>query len=560
MKHPVIAIGLDSADPVILEKWMDQGYLKNLNRIRQRGAYGRLHNTAYYAGGSEAFSSTEPLWVQFCTGVLPHRTGFWDTVEYDPKTYGVRCDAYRGYDYQEFPLFYALGDDYKVAAFDVPVSTISDNLNGLQVLGWGGHHPFVPSVSQPSNVLPEIIEKYGENPVLRKDNGGWWDLKYKAWIQQAIADSLQARVAVIKDLLKRDQWDLFVTGFGETHSAGHDLYDRSQPDHLLHDHLRQSGLTEPDPMRTAYERVDAAIGEILDEAPEDANVVIFAVHGMAANNTDLLSMFLIGEIMYRFNHPGKMALAPGKYGAPVPPPNTKTIRNSWAGEVWRTINEPNPIKRFLNNWLPKRFLQKGQHGLLSPYPLMANGTELGWMPGYLYRPLWPKMKAFAIPGFSDGQVRINLKGREAEGIVEPAEYDALCDQITEMLYGWRDARTQQPMVKNVVRTRVDNPLDTNPKLCHADLVVAWNPIPTDVIEHPTLGRIGPVSLNRPGAHRARGFVMAMGPDIEPGTTVEGGSTVDLAPTILNLLGAPLPDHLDGKPLIDAVKAPCSTPV
>ncbi|MGG6297990.1 alkaline phosphatase family protein [Leptolyngbya sp. AN02str] len=555
MKHPVIAIGLDSADPVVLEQWMAQGHLKNLNRIRQAGAYGRLRSTAYYAGGQDDFSSTEPLWAQFNTGCLAHKTGFWDTVRYDPTTYGVRCDAFHGgYNYCEYDLFYALGQDYKVAAFDVPVSTISQNVNGLQVLGWGGHHPFVPSVSEPAGLLPEILGKYGENPVLRRDNGRWWDESYKGWLLNAIAGSLSARVSIIKDLLKRDRWDLFVTGMGETHSAAHDLYDRSQPDHLLHQHFSQQGGTNPDPMLQAYENVDAALGEILDAAPDGAYVMVFSLHGIAANNTDQLSMFFLAEMLYRMNFPGKMALAPGKAGTPPPPPITKPIRRSWPGEIWRKIYEPNPIKRFLNNWVPKQFLQKGQHGLLSPYPLMEDGTELGWMPAYLYRPLWPTMKAFAIPAFSDGQVRINLKGREAEGIVDPSEYDALCDQITEMLYGWVDGRTGQRLVKNIIRTRT-NPLDTDPKLCHADLVVVWNPIPTDVVDHPTLGRIGPITLNRPGAHRARGFVMAQGPGIEPGTHLDEGSAVDLAPTILNLMGAPLPDYLDGEPLLRPTAAP-----
>ncbi|NJO72889.1 MAG: hypothetical protein HC833_03430 [Leptolyngbyaceae cyanobacterium RM1_406_9] len=38
----VIAIGLDSADPVLLEQWMSQGHLKKLRQFRQQGAYGRL--------------------------------------------------------------------------------------------------------------------------------------------------------------------------------------------------------------------------------------------------------------------------------------------------------------------------------------------------------------------------------------------------------------------------------------------------------------------------------------------------------------------------------------
>jgi predicted AlkP superfamily phosphohydrolase/phosphomutase len=42
--NPVIAIGLDAVEPSLLEKWMSQGYLKNLSRLREQGIYGRLDN------------------------------------------------------------------------------------------------------------------------------------------------------------------------------------------------------------------------------------------------------------------------------------------------------------------------------------------------------------------------------------------------------------------------------------------------------------------------------------------------------------------------------------
>ncbi|NES45376.1 MAG: nucleotide pyrophosphatase, partial [Moorea sp. SIO2C4] len=56
MKTPVIAIGLDAADPLLLENWMSQGHLKTLNKIRQQGIYGRLNNTVNYNKKTVEFS------------------------------------------------------------------------------------------------------------------------------------------------------------------------------------------------------------------------------------------------------------------------------------------------------------------------------------------------------------------------------------------------------------------------------------------------------------------------------------------------------------------------
>ncbi|MDJ0634035.1 MAG: alkaline phosphatase family protein [Xenococcaceae cyanobacterium MO_188.B29] len=551
MKKQVIAIGLDAAEPKLVEQWMSEGHLPNLSKIKQQGIYGRLHNSVNYQGGLAEFSSTEPLWVMMATGCLPHKTGFWDTITYDPKTYQVGCDSvYGGYDYQEYKPFYALGDDYKVAAFDIPVTRVCPGVNGIQITGWGGHHPFHPSDSEPKELLSSIIEQYGENPVYRKDNGIWWDKEYFNWVTQSVEKSVATRTQVCCDLLQKDDWDLFITGFGETHTLGHDLYNLSQPDHPLYPYTNKID-TLGDPMLKGFQQVDQAIGKILAIAPENASVVLFAVHGMGANLTDLLSMMLLPEVIYRFNFPGKAALGYGDINQPAPPLITRNIRNGWSAEVWRQIYEPNPLKKLWHTWTHKKFLSGSKHGLLSPYPLMDKKVELSWMPALWYSSLWSEMKAFALPGFADGHIRINLKGRDRNGIVEPSEYDALCNEITEVLYRLIDGRSKQSLVKQVVRTR-KSPLDDDPKLPDPDLIVIWQDIPTDLVDSPDVGRIGPVTYNRPGGHRENGFLLAKGQGIAPNSNLSTGRAVDIGATILNLMGATIPNYFDGKPLLQSL--------
>ena len=548
MKKPVIAIGLDAADPKLIEQWMSEGHLPNLSKVREQGIYGRLHNSVNYQGGSAEFSSTEPLWVMMATGCLPDKTGFWDTITYAPETYKVGCDPiYGGYDYQEYKPFYALGDDYRVAAFDVPVTRVCSGVNGLQITGWGGHHPFYPSESEPSEILPRIIEQYGNNPVYRKDNGIWWDKNYFNWVTKSVEKSVATRAQICCDILKKDNWDLFITGFGETHTLGHDLYNMSQPDHPLYPYTNKID-TLGDPMLKGFQQVDRAVGRILDVAPEDSYVVLFAVHGMGANLTDLLSMMLLPEIIYRFNFPGKAALGYGDIDRPAPPIITNKIRNGWSAEVWRQVYEPNPIKKLWHTWTHKKFLREPKHGLLSPYPLLEKKVELSWMPAFWYSSLWPQMKAFALPAYADGHIRINLKGRDRDGIVEPSEYDALCNEITDVLYRLKDGRSQQSLVKQVVRTR-KSPLDNDSKLPDPDLIVVWHEIPTDVVDSPDVGRIGPITYNRPGGHRENGFLLAKGEGITANSDLSTGRAVDIGPTILNLMGAEIPEYFDGKPLL-----------
>ncbi len=132
--------------------------------------------------------------------------------------------------------------------------------------------------------------------------------------------------------------------------------------------------------------------------------------------------------------------------------------------------------------------------------------------------------------------------------MEPEEYDALCEEITELLYDLQDGRTGKPVVKHVAKTR-KFPTDDDPKLPDADLVVLWDQPATDVVDSSQLGRVGPLTHCRAGGHRGEGFLMAKGPGIVPGSDLPKGEVVDLPPTILNLMNAPLPDYFEGKPLI-----------
>lgn len=543
MKKTVIAIGLDAADPELLETWMAQGYLKNLKRLREEGSYGRLTNLEYY--------KAETPWTTFLTGCLPQKTGYWAPFKFYEGSYNVA--ETQAYDFAEYPPFYALGDDYRIAVFDMPQSKLSDQVDGLQVLAWGAHSPQTPSHSLPAPLYDSLNVRYGKHPALHRDHGDWWDQAYLNRLKTNLAKGIERRIQICRDWLKQEHWDLFLTVFGETHSAGHDFWYLSQPDHPLYPY--KSTRWTADPMLETFEAVDNAIGEILNDVAEDVYVAVFSVHGSGNNTTDVSSMLFLPEFLYRFNFPGKVMFAAGKSGTRISSMATSPKRKTWTGEIWQRKHDRNPIKRFFRQQLPSKLHQyldqifgTPPEDVLSPEQLREQGHSLFWQPTMWYSPLWPKMKAFALPSFSEGYIRINLQGREPQGIVTLEEYDTLCEVLMQQLYKITNARTGAPIVKKVVRTRQSTD-ERNPKLPEADLVVIWAEEPADVIDHPEFGRIGPVPYRRTGSHRGRGFLTVRGPGIDAGSTLPDGHGVDLAPTILELMGAPIPEYFDGKPLV-----------
>jgi predicted AlkP superfamily phosphohydrolase/phosphomutase len=53
-----------------------------------------------------------------------------------------------------------------------------------------------------------------------------------------------------------------------------------------------------------------------------------------------------------------------------------------------------------------------------------------------------------------------------------------------------------------------------------------------------------------GRHRSTGIFVAAGPDIRGGGQIEGARIVDVAPTVLHALGLPIPEDMDGRPLLE----------
>ena len=75
----VIFLGLDGLDPRLTERYMEQGKLPNLSKLREMGAYRRLRTT---------FPALSPVaWSTFATGVSPAKHNIFDFLNRNTKSY-----------------------------------------------------------------------------------------------------------------------------------------------------------------------------------------------------------------------------------------------------------------------------------------------------------------------------------------------------------------------------------------------------------------------------------------------------------------------------------------
>lgn len=534
---PVIALWLDSADPGLLEDLLAAGALPHLARLRAEGAYGRLH--------SIRFGVTEVSYAMLGTGCWPSTLGYWQQCDFDPATYSSRLAGLGHFDRHR--PFYALGSNYRVVLFDVPQMPLRDDAHGLQLASWGAHAAHVPRASRPEELLAEILARHGLPPMERQSGYEPDDADSLRGIHRALLEGLARREAVLVDLWRRaggHRWDLFFAAVAETHTAGHALW----PHPALRAALDAVGgerlLTE------VYSRADALVGRLVGEAGPDAQVAIFSVEGVRGNHMDNGSMLFLPELLMRDAFPGEPVFDFDAPPAHEPPPAGLA---GWYLHVWRHRVRPGPLGSWLRRHLaPARAAAwEARLGLgVSPYP--GPPAEERYLPATWFEPYFPYMKAFALPTFSDGFVRLNVRGRERHGRVPPREYGRVSDEITALLHGLVDEHGRA-VVEEVIRTRRHAGED-GPGVPPADLAVRWSPHCGREVRSPRLGRLGPTLPPRLGNHTAHGFLLARGPGFAPGSTLPDARVVDLAPTLLAMVGAPAP-AMDGRSLLDVTPAP-----
>src|SRR5882724_7379238 len=102
-REKVIVVGFDGVDAKYTERWMNEGKLPNLARLREQGTFRPLRPTVP--------AQTPVSWSTFSTGIDPGRTGIFDFLRRDPKTY---LPVFAAFD--ETKETFLLGDKTPIAA------------------------------------------------------------------------------------------------------------------------------------------------------------------------------------------------------------------------------------------------------------------------------------------------------------------------------------------------------------------------------------------------------------------------------------------------------------
>ncbi|MBN1334377.1 MAG: alkaline phosphatase family protein, partial [Deltaproteobacteria bacterium] len=158
---------------------------------------------------------------------------------------------------------------------------------------------------------------------------------------------------------------------------------------------------------------------------------------------------------------------------------------------------------------------------------------------------WSRTRAYNI-GFNG--VYLNLKDREAHGIVPPDEAPALAREIADRMEAWINEETGAHVIR---RAFLASEAYTGPRLPEApDIVVGFDREYAGSDES-TLGEVTEDVLELNTSPWSGNHLMA--PEVVPGVLLldrpiggEGWDLSDLAPTILNWYGIPVPPEMTGQ--------------
>lgn len=494
----VVVIGLDGADWRLLHPWMEAGYLPTLKRLVQEGVYGRLQSTIR--------PESSVAWSTFATGVNPGKHSVYGFVRHKPGTYDFYLADAR---HVAVPRFWDyLGDaGNKVALVNIPFTYPPKQVNGYLIGGMltpGAHVTF----TYPDTLQTRLLQQFQNNYLF--DAGD--NIQDKAKLVEHVSAYTQQQLQTAL-LLLEETWDCFTVVFTGPDRLQHFLWSDMEAPHSAHQPADQSCLGSA--LRYHYEVLDRAIGQIMVKLPENTLLLLISDHGFNG----------VGRRFYLnrwLQDRGYLVLHKGKTQAKHPLERLAFLKNI-------------PLTRYIKRtFLPQSW---------GPAQLKTANFS---------RPIdWTKTRVYFAP---DGGLRINLQGREPQGIVKPSEYESLREVLIAELCKVTDPDTNNSPIA-AVYTREQLYQGAYVQKAPDLIVEPQRDQPTvdcNYVLDTNLQGVGiPFASSEPysGNHAPEGIFIGWGTPVTVHQSLPDLHLMDVAPTILAAMGVPIPDNMDGDVLL-----------
>jgi predicted AlkP superfamily phosphohydrolase/phosphomutase len=505
----VLLIGLDGATWDVLDPWIRDGTLPHLAKLRQRSSWGSL------------LSSIPPItaaaWSTFMTGKRPGKHGVYHFIKLFEDDRAVASDAelVSARSIKSATLWDSMGHhDRNVVLMNIPLTYPPRPVNGVMITGLltPGSAPvftYPPELSKDIVGYKIDLDRFIDKTPYIDTFDAEMTAPTLALVEE-FRDMEEKRASVAFSLMDSEPWDFFMIVFTATDRLGHYFwpYHRAAraDDPPVTQQLCQA-------VRAFYVWLDAIVGELIERAGPDSTVLVMSDHGMGPTYSRRLHC---NNWLRRHGWLAAKSTSAGLANA-----------DSWLQRLGLPRDKVGRIIRRIPGLAQSQVVRKATNS-------RSDAVDL------------ERSSAYCIPIFHNIMgIRVGLTG-DAKA--------ALCQEIIRGLHEILDPETGQRIVQHayLAGEYYNGPHTDN----IPDIIVSIDP---DYgfsyhLSHYSAIVTGRVDSAGPAKHRMEGIFMAQGPGILAQPAPLANLRIeDIAPTVLYLMGLPIPSDMDGRVLIEILE-------
>ena len=500
----MLVIGLDSATFELLKPWVDKGLLPTLSTLLYHGANGELRSTVP--------PHTAPAWSSFMTGKNPGKHGVFGFMKLTEDHEQLRLVS--SLDRKAEDLWELLSrQGKKVIVLRVPVSYPVRPVNGILVSGFMTP-PSAADYVYPASMKDEIEAEIG--PLSVKVSNSPVKMDLEGAILNDLNSALDRLEQGLPRLVGRSDWDFFMIVFQGTDEVQHRFWHLVDPTHPRYDPEKAAKYGEAIPQY--YQRVDTIISRMLSQINrENTVVVVLSDHGARA----LHKWVSINNIFWRH---GLLAFKRDLF----------TQMKLLAFKIGLTpIALYRAVLKLHLTYVRNLVRLEETRSSLRPFFVSLKDVD------------WERARAYTLGGF--GQIYVNR-----DALASDQYEDTRCEIVDALL----DARDPAGGVRIFRRDSIFLREDVykGPYLQQAPDLIAFPDPPYQGYPDYEFGFNSVVSdgVGISGTHAMQGILILSGPKIKQGRVLRDIAIVDVAPTILYLMGLSVPSDYDGSVITEAI--------